>query len=319
MPEEEVTAYTPVRVSRSLRVDLRGVDTHVLIWGDPNARKLFLLHGWMDVAASFQFLVDALADEFHVIAPDLRGFGRTAWQRQGYWFADYVADLEALVERFAPGERVRLCGHSLGANVVMHYAGVRPARVEAVIALDGFGIPGEPAERAPQKLAAWLDSIADPPSFAPYASFEAVAERLRKNDPRLRADKAAYLARQWAARSDDGRVRLTSDPRHKQPFPAVYRLEETFAVWRRIEARTLWVAAEDSHIAAWLDRSDADATDAGADHDGRDAKHADRLRGVRRRMSRIRAARLVTIADAGHMLHHDQPEAVARAIEAFLA
>ena len=72
---------------------------HVLTWGDPAAPKLFLLHGWMDVAASFQFLVDAFARDWYVIAPDLRGYGQSAWQPQGYWFADYIADLEALLRR----------------------------------------------------------------------------------------------------------------------------------------------------------------------------------------------------------------------------
>ena len=113
----------------------------MLTLGRRAAPKLFLLHGWMDVAASFQFLVDAFAREFHVIAPDLRGFGQSAWQPQGYWFADYIADLEALLARFAPGERVGSPATASAANVVMHYAGVRPARVDALISLDGFGIP----------------------------------------------------------------------------------------------------------------------------------------------------------------------------------
>lgn len=306
MPEEAIAPYVPRIVPRSQNVELRGVDTHVLSWGDEHAPKLFLLHGWMDVAASFQFLVDALTRDFHVLAPDLRGFGRSAWQRQGYWFADYVADLDALLARFAPDERARLAGHSLGANVVMHYAGVRPERVDTLIALDGFGIPAEAPERAPDKFAAWLTALADPPSFAPYDSFEAVAARLRKNDPRLTPDKAAFLARHWAAQSEDGKVRLTSDPRHKLPFPVVYRLEEAFAVWRRIEARTLWVAAEDSHIPAWLD------------HHPEGEAATDSLAGVRRRMANVPGATLVTIPDAGHMLHHDQPQAVARAIESFV-
>ena len=58
----------------------------MLTWGDARAPKLFLLHGWMDVGASFQFLVDALAGDWHAIAPDLRGYGRSEWQPQGYWF-----------------------------------------------------------------------------------------------------------------------------------------------------------------------------------------------------------------------------------------
>jgi pimeloyl-ACP methyl ester carboxylesterase len=299
-------SYAPRRAARVERVELRGHTASVTQWGGEGARKLFLLHGWMDVAASFQFLVDAFAHEWHVIAPDLRGFGRSDWHPHGYWFADYVADLEALLARFAADEAVTLVGHSLGANVAMHYAGVRPDRVAALVALDGFGIPAERADEAPRKLEAWLDALSQPPTFAPYADFDAVAARLRKNDPRLTPDKAAFLARHWAAKAGDGKVRLTSDPRHKLPFPLVYRLEEVFAVWRRIRARTLWIAAADSHIPRWLD----------AHPEGEGG--TDSLAGVRRRMAQIAGARLVTIADAGHMLHHDQPQAVAHEIERFL-
>lgn len=313
MPQAEVggdrasvRAYAARRAPRSARIDVRGLALNVTQWGEPGASKLFLLHGWMDVGASFQFLVDALEGDWHVIAPDLRGFGLSDWQPQGYWFADYVADLEHLLARFAPGEPVRLVGHSLGANVAMHYAGARPDRVAALVALDGFGIPAERAGDAPRKLEAWLDALAEPPAFASYASFDAVASRLRKNDPRLAEDRAAFLAQHWARRSEDGRVRLTADPRHKLPFPHVYRIEEVFALWRRIRARTLWVAAEDSHIPRWLD----------AHPEGEGA--TDSLAGVRQRMSNVPGATLVTIPDAGHMLHHDQPEAVARAIEPFL-
>ena len=290
----------------SRRISLRGLSHHVLTWGDPAAPKLFLLHGWMDVAASFQFLVDAFARDWYAIAPDLRGFGRSDWQPQGYWFADYVADLEALLEAFAPGEGVDLVGHSLGGNIVMIYAGVRPARVRHVVSLEGFGIPAEDATRAPTKLARWLDALAAPPEFAPYANLNAVADRLQKNNPRLSRDKAVFLAAYWAETTADGSARLVSDPRHKLPFPTTYRVEEAFAVWRNVTAPTLWVAAADSAIPKWLD-----------DHPEGEAG-ADGLGGVRRRMAHIGDARLVVVPNASHMLHHDQPAAVAAAIEAFL-
>jgi pimeloyl-ACP methyl ester carboxylesterase len=295
-----------VKRATSHRVPLRGLSHHVLTWGDPAAPKLFLLHGWMDVAASFQFLVDAFARDWHAIAPDLRGFGRSEWQPQGYWFPDYVADLEALVDAFAPGESVDLVGHSLGGNVVMLYAGARPARVRRVVSLEGFGIPKEEADRAPQKIAAWLDALTAPPAFAPYANLGAVADRLQRNNPRLPRDKALFLAGHWAETTADGQARLVSDPRHKLPFPTTYRVEEAFAVWRNIAAPTLWVAAADSSIPKWL--NDHPEGEAGADG----------LDGVRRRMAQLRDARLVVLPDASHMLHHDQPAAVAAAIEAFL-
>ncbi len=292
---------------RSHRVALRGVDSHVLTWGETAAPKLFLLHGWMDVAASFQFLVDALERERYVIAPDLRGYGKSAWQPQGYWYADYVADLEALLQAFAPGETVDIAGHSLGGNVVLHYAGVRPARVRRVISLDGFGVRAQEPSAAAEKYAKWLDALNDPKDFSTYASFDAVAERLQKNSRRLTRDQALFLAQHWAEATPDGRVRPASDPRHKLPFPTVYRTEETYAVWRNITAPTLWIAAADSNIPKWLD-----------DHpEGEGA--TDTFAAVRRRFTHIPHGRMVTIPDAGHMLHHDQPAAVAAAVEAFLA
>ena len=292
---------------RSHRIALRGLDTHVLTWGEPTAPKLCLLHGWMDVAASFQFLVDALAREWYVIAPDLRGYGKTAWQPQGYWYADYIADLEALLNVFAPGETVNLAGHSLGGNIVLHYAGVRPARARTVISLDGFGIRVEDPGLAPTKIAKWLDALLDAKDFPTYANFDAVADRLQKNNRRLSRDKALFLAGHWADQRADGRIRLASDPRHKLPFPTIYRIEETYAVWRNIVAPTLWVAAADSSIPKWLD-----------DHPESEGS-TDSFAGIRRRLAHIPHGRMVTIADAGHMLHHDQPGAVAAAMEAFLS
>jgi pimeloyl-ACP methyl ester carboxylesterase len=256
-----------------------------------------MLHGWMDVGASFQFLVDALERDWHVIAPDWRGFGKSAWCADGYWFADYIADLEAILDAFAPDEEARLVGHSLGGNVVTLYAGIRPERVAKVVSLDGFGIPAEDAAAAPGKYAKWLDALRDPPAFAPYASLAAVADRLQKNNPRLSRGKAEFLALHWAEALPDGSARLVSDPRHKLPFPIVYRMEEVRAIWARVAAPVLWVGASDSFILKWL---------------------AEGEHGLRERMQTLPDCRLVTIPDAGHMLHHDQPAAVAAAIEAFL-
>ena len=293
-----------MKPAQSRYVDVRGLRQHVVTWGDPAAPVVLMLHGWMDVGASFQFLVDALRDDWHVVAPDLRGFGRSQWQPQGYWFQDYVADLDALVEEFAPDTPVRLVGHSLGGNIVMHYAGVRRDRVAAVVALDGFGIPFEAPDAAPAKLSKWLDALRDPPDFKPYASLAAVATRLQKTNPRLSRDKAEFLASWWARELPDGRAELSSDPRHKMPFPTVYRMEEIFAVWGSITAPVLWVAAAQSDIPRWLDPAQADGQDG--------------LDGIRARLAHVPTGTLAIVQDAGHMVHHDQPDAVARVIEPFL-
>jgi pimeloyl-ACP methyl ester carboxylesterase len=296
-----------VKPSRSLTIPIRGVACHVRTWGGADAPKLFMLHGWMDVGASFQFLVDALRRDWHVIAPDWRGFGLSGWSTDGYWFADYLADLDALLDHFAPDQPARLIGHSLGGNVVMLYAGIRPRRVERVVSLEGFGIPAELPDVAPDKFAQWLDALKDPPGFRPYRNLGAVADQLQKNNPRLSRDKAEFLAAHWAQLQPDGSARLNSDPRHKLPFPTVYRMEEVLAIWNRITVPVLWVAATESFIPKWL----------GAHPEGEAA--TDSLEGTRARLAHVPRGQLVTIGEAGHMLHLDRPDAVAAAIEPFLA
>lgn len=300
-------AEIAIKPATSHFLDVRGERHHVQTWGDAQWPSLVLLHGWMDVGASFQFLVDALAGDWYAIAPDLRGFGRSAWQPQGYWFYDYIADLEALLAHFVRDAPVRLVGHSLGGNIVMAYAGARPDRVHRAVSLEGFGIPAETPDAAPSKIAAWLDALAGPPSFRTYANLAGVADKLQKKNPRLPRDKAEFLAAHWAAPFPDGSAELVSDPRHKLPFPNVYRMDELFAIWRNVAAPVLWIAAEESEIPRWL-----------ANHPEGEAG-ADGLDEVRRRIAHVPGARLATIANAGHMLHHDQPARVAALIEPFLA
>ena len=144
-------------------------------------------------------------------------------------------------------------------------------------------------------------------AFPPYASLDAVADRLQKINHRLPRDRALFLAAHWAEVLPDGRARLRSDPRHKLPFPTVYRMEEVYAIWHEITAPVLWVAALESEILRYIDPPAPGAADA-----------ADLLAVVRRRLAHAPHGQLATIADAGHMLHHDQPAAVAAAIESFL-
>jgi len=292
------TAAAAMTPSTSQFVAVRCLSYHVRTWGDAAAPKLFLLHGWMDVGASFQFLVDALTRDWCVLAPDWRGFGQSAWCADGYWFADYIADLDALLEYFTPEAPARIVGHSLGGNVACIYGGVRPQRVARLVSLEGFGIPAEKPELAPDKISKWLDALRDPPSFAPYPNLAAVADRLQKNNPRMARDHAEFLAGHWAEVLPNGSARLRSDPRHKLPFPTVYRTEEVRAAWQRVTAPVLWVAASESFVPRWLGEDRA---------------------GLERRIASFRDGRMTTIADAGHMLHHDQPASVAAAIEPFLS
>jgi len=287
-----------MKPSESEFVMVRGLRYQCRCWGDARAPKLFMLHGWMDVSASFQFVVDALRGNRHVIAPDWRGFGLSEWAKgDGYWFPDYFADLDRLLEHFEPEAPATLIGHSMGGNVAAMYAGIRPERVAKLIDLEGFGLRGARAEQAPKRYAQWLGELADKkPSFRDYDSFEALADRLRGNNPRLSRDKASFLARHWGMEKE-GRVQLASDPAHKLVNPVLYRLEEAEACWRSVAAPVLWVAGAESKAAEFLKLPPQDL--------------AARKACFRELTERV-------ISDAGHMLHHDQPERLAEVIEEFL-
>jgi pimeloyl-ACP methyl ester carboxylesterase len=288
--------------SRSEFLDIRGLRLHVRHWGREGAPKLFMAHGWMDMSASFQFVVDALQGDWHVIAPDWRGFGLS--ERSGsdtYWFPDYFADLEAILDRYSPDAPVNLLGHSMGGNIVSVYAGVRPARIARLINLEGFGLLATKPEQAPGRYAKWLDEVKHPPEMRGYASLEEVAARLQKTNPRLSNARAAFLAQHWSARNADGLWEILGDPAHKMPGPLLYQAEEVLACWRKITAPVLWIEAEHTDMWRWM----------GPKEEARSE--------VDRRLAQIAKVTPKMMPAAGHMLHHDQPALLARMIEEFLA
>jgi len=300
-----VSGSASTSASTSEFVSLRGLRVHVRRWGRPEAPKLFMLHGWMDVGASFQFIADELAGDWQILAPDARGFGLSDWPVQAagggnYWFPDYLVDLEALLDHYAPGEQVNLVGHSMGANVVCIYAGVRPGRVRRVVDLEGFGLRHSGPGRAAARYAQWLDDIRTPPTLRDYADLDAVAARLTRTNPRLRADRAAFLAENWSRATPDGRRELLADPAHKLRGPLPYLVDEVMGIWAKVTAPVLHVEAKDSPTLASI-RGDVPLDE------------------FRRRFSAFPHWQEAIVDEAGHMLHHDQPERVAALIAAFCA
>ena len=302
--------YVPRRAGQDMFMPVRGLRYHLNTWGDPalvSLRRppLVMAHGWMDVGASFQFVVDALAAhegfERWVIAPDWRGYGLTqASGADSYWFPDYLGDLDTLLDALGlGGGAIDLLGHSMGGNVVMLYAGLRPQRVRRLVNLEGFGMPESSPEQAPKRLLQWLDELQQPQSLRSYDGLAAVAARLRKNNPRLTPDKAAWLARHWSRQEADGQWHLLSDPAHKRTNPVLSRREETLAIWKQISAPVLWVEGNLTEMTQWwgdrYPRSDFEA-----------------------RLAVLAQLRRAVLSPSGHMLHHDQPEALAAHLAKFL-
>ena len=272
---------------------------HLTRWGPaPTVSEpaVLLLHGWQDTGDTFQFMVDAFERDWPLVAPDWRGFGRSEWPQEGYWFPDYLADLDALLDQLSPGVAVRLVGHSMGGNVASLYAGLRPDRVRCLANLEGFGLPRSTSEEAPAQLRKWLDQVKAAPVLKDYDSLEQLASIIQARYPRFSEAQAGFVAAAWSGR-DGGRVRLLGDSRHRWVNPIRYQREDAEACWRQVTAPVLMLLADESEYLAKL----------GAD--GRE----DAFRKV---IPHIQIAR---VAGAGHMLHIERPTTVASLVENFLS
>jgi len=298
--------YQPRRIFRSEFVPIRNLNYHVLVWGEPGAGKvpLVMVHGWMDVAASYQFVVDAFAHDHYVIAPDWRGYGLTqSPPADNYWFPDYLADLDFLIDHYSPEAPVNLVGHSMGGNVAMLYAGSRPHRIRRLVNLEGFGMAATRPSQAPKRYAHWMDELKafhrGEMALKSYESADGVARRLMKTNQRLDQDRADWLARHWAKPDAQGVWRILGDPAHKITNAQLYRADEVLEIYKCITAPVLAIESSADSLTQWW-------------------KGKFTLAEYHERLKSVPDARCAVIQDAGHMLHHDQPEELARLVEPFL-
>ncbi len=302
--------YQVQQHSTSHFVSLRGHRYHVREWGNPQSDlpPLVLAHGWMDVAASWQFMVDALTPSFlqhrRILAADWRGYGLTEGPAtDSYWLPDYLGDLDALLHNLCPSQSIDLVGHSMGGNVVMMYAGARPDRIRRLVNLEGFGMASTRPSQAPGRLGQWLDELQafdkDELNLKPYPDAAAVAQRLMKTNHRLSQDKADWLALQWAKPDAQGQWRILGDAAHKVVNPYLYRVDEVLEIYKRIKAPCLVVEASDDSLSQWW-------------------KGKFTLEEFHERLKSVENLKIATLQDAGHMLHHDQAEALAKLLEDFL-
>jgi len=305
--------YVERHPSRSRYITVRGLRHHVLEWGDaslatPSRPPLLMLHGWMDVAASFQFVVDQLPSERYVLAFDWRGFGLTDTPSgDTYWLPDYTADLDAMLDAlfFAANPTappIDLLGHSMGGNVVMVYAGLRPERIRRLVNLEGFGMPATQPTQAPKRYLQWLDELKRPVELRTYDSLAGVAARLRKTNPLLPPDRADWLAQHWSRKVTDAagtRFEILGDPAHKRSTPSLYQRDEVLEIWKKISSPLLWVEGDQTSLEGWWGTRYTKAE-------------------FHERLNVVRNVERHVLAPAGHMLHHDQPQALAQRLESFL-
>lgn len=296
------SSWQPKNNSRSEFLDIRGVTYHVRRWGSPDAPTLVLLHGWLDISASYQFLVDALCGKWNIIAPDWCGFGLSGNRNGAYGYPDYVADLDLLMDHYSNSEAVTIIGHSMGGNVAGIYAGVRPERINKLITLEGFGpVPPLDGDTDRKRMRNWLNGVKSGKRRSSFRSLDEFAERLMKSNPLLSQTQAGFIAQSFSRPLTDHAVEIAADPAH-QRFVAPPRATFEFylSCWEHIRSPVLWIAASNSHIfKAFNDTPQGRALYNSA-------------------LNSFNQVTEVVMENASHNLHHDCPEQLAKLIEMFV-
>ena len=281
-------------------IESQGLPIHYLEWGEAGGEPLVLVHGYLDLAFSWRCFVTALQQrqnrDLWIVAPDCRGHGDSGWIGPGgyYHFPDYVLDLDGIV-RALGAERIKLIGHSMGGTISFLYSGAFPARVGKLVLIEGVGPIGMEFADAPLRMAKWIGEVYDRGRnhSRTYRSVEAGAQQLRLTNPRLEEAFAIELARAGMKQTDSGKWAWKFDPLHRTVAPQPFYTAQALEFFRRIQCPVLIVDGKESRQTRRTDKQ--------------------------QRYNAIAQRKFVTIAQAGHMVHHDQPAQLAEIVENFLA
>ena len=271
---------------------------HYVDWGNPDAPPLLLIHGGQDHCRNWDWVAQDLRRDYHIIAPDLRGHGDSAWSPSGeYGMSAYVYDIAQLIhqQKLAP---VRIIAHSMGGNVALRYAGVYPETVSKLVAIEGMGPSPAMMRRrmetsGPKRMRQWIEQKRSFAARIPrrYATIEDAFARMQEENRHLTPEQARYLTVHGAAQNEDGTWSWKFDNYCRSNSPADISTKDLHDTWANIACPVLFVNGKES----WASNPETDG-----------------------RMKHFKDGRVVEFEGAGHWVHHDRLDAFLETVRGFL-
>ncbi len=221
---------------------------NVYFWGDKKNPPLYFLHGWMDSGANFHYVAEVLKEKFFVIAPDLRGHGRTDNIKDplGNRFYDYVADFYELHQLFHSGQPIDLVGHSMGGNIGLLYSGTFPELVNNFVNIEGLGIPNNRFDEGPDKMRRWIEQERNP-ELIKYPSVDLLRKNLQKKSPYMTDEVLNWVVQHLGETSGSDRsYTLRADPKLRHVHPHIYQWEIIQPFLQKIKASFYFIYGEET-------------------------------------------------------------------------
>ncbi len=279
-----------------------------LDFGNAEKPDLILLHGMQDHAMSMVEIAQALRENYHVVALDMRGHGKS--DNPGiYAMVHFVADLRAL-SRHCKLKKPVLVAHSLGGHIASRYAAFYSEDVSKLVLLDGMGPPSvekkQDKELSKSRMRIAIQMLSRQNSEGRKMADEPEAiNRLMKNNPKLSHGLATTIVHHGTRAHSQGGVTWSFDAA-VQMIWSTFSFDESENIWSWIECPTLIVTGTHA-LDHWVNMRE--------DLRGKQAFYEAILQ---RREKLFADARHKVIEDAGHMLHYDQPSALNKVLKDFL-
>ncbi|WP_298847340.1 alpha/beta fold hydrolase [uncultured Ruegeria sp.] len=280
-------------------IDLNGSSFCVRTWGDPAASRLLMLHGFPEYGGAWVDLAPHLTDRFYCIAPDQRGYGQS-WCPEGvhnYTLSQLVSDMAALIE--AQGGPVAVLGHDWGASVAYGLAMFRPDLVKRLVIANGVHpVPFQRAMAAggaQSQASQYINQLRAPDAAQKLSDNNfAMLEKFFRHGMGLdwlTEDRMAEYRSEWAR---PGRLEAMLNWYRASPL-VVAQLGTPATDLPDLPLERLHIRCP--HLLLWGPDDRALLPDA---TEGLETFAPDLTR--------------VTIPDTDHWLHHQKPQALARAI-----
>ena len=271
---------------------------HYADWGNPDAPPLLLVHGGRDHCRSWDWVAEELRRDWHIIAPDLRGHGDSAWSPDGnYDMSAFVYDIAQLIHQLALPP-VTIVAHSMGGNIATRYTGLYPENVRKLVSIEGLGpSPKVMAERDKvgirQRFRTWIDDKRSAAARLPkrYPTLDAAFARMKSENTYLTDEQARHLTIHGVSRNEDGTWSWKFDNYLNIWSAFDMPHEDLLAIWDAITCPVLMLYGADS----WASNPEKDG-----------------------RIKHFKTARVTEYENAGHWLHHDQFDRFMSDLKAFL-
>ncbi len=244
-------------LSKEVKLDINGLTIRAKMYGSNKMRKMLAIHGWLDNAGSFDKVAPLLSDQYHIVAVDLIGHGKSDHRgtTDMYHIWDYALELKYVIQKLG-WTSCRIMAHSLGTGVASILTTLIPSVIEDIIFIDGLGLPFvTPEKELAHHFTKSLKHLNmarktklfgfSSPDMAQFDTVEEAIEDRKKGFVGVISGEAANLLVKRSLIEVNGKYRWSHDPKLVLPTPIQLSESQAQSFLSAITVQTIIILGSD--------------------------------------------------------------------------